>query len=162
MTPTEIAFARVRAEEALAQPPKFKRIERPIAIGDRVASFIIPLELLPTSNRTGRVANAAAWMRARLKKNLFAVMWRQCQRFERPLSGRPLVHCVRFSSTEPDAYNDGFKAAIDILCARTDRHPNRLNIIVDDRPACVDVRQWWEHAKRGEGFGLIEVWRGAE
>lgn len=47
---------------------------------------------------------------------------------------------------------------IDILCARTAKRPKRLNIIVDDKPACADVRQHWEPAKQGQGFGLIEIW----
>lgn len=161
MTTLSIDTLRLRAESALSRPPPIERIERPIPEGYRVASFIIPISLLPTSNQTGRIAGSMPWARTKLKNNLFQVMWAQCRRFDQPLKGRPQVHCVRFSSSEPDAYSDWAKLAIDILCARTEKRPKRLNIIVDDRPACVEVRQWWEPAPRGEGFAMISVYEGA-
>jgi hypothetical protein len=159
--------ALARADAILSRPPARTHIERVRPAGGLVCRFALPLDLLRPQNRT---RHAQPWMQAKVKKALFLRMLVQLGGLARdvPLRGRPLVRCVRFSSVEPDAYNDGFKAAIDVLCAippRTTvaklagkRAPKRLNVIADDKPTATRVVQWWEPAPRGKGFGLIEVW----
>jgi hypothetical protein len=67
-----------------------------------------------------------------------------------PLSGRPQVLAVRFSSVESDPYCDFGKIPVDCL--------KKLGLIVDDRGSCIELRQWWEPAAPKRGFVLVEVW----
>lgn len=155
------------ADAALAKPPARPHIERPEPKGERVARFVVPLELCRPGNPRGY---AKPWMHERVKKALWLRMLVQVggKPWDAPLGGRPHVRCIRFSSVEPDAFADSFKAAVDILCSTSSkgakrrvagkREPRRLNIIADDRPALVKQTQHWEPAPRGQGFALIEVW----
>ena len=146
-----------RAESYLMAPPALARIVRPEAHGNRVARFVLPLELCKPQNRKRMDQPWAA------KKYLDAVaqaMAVQVRPWRSPLQGRPHVHCVRFSSVEPDPYSDWAKVAVDVLCAPCKRNTNRLNIIADDAPRHAEVVQWWEPAPRGDGFVYIEVWTG--
>lgn len=146
-----------RAESILSAPPELERIERPRWGGDRVARFVLQLELCKPQNRKRGTPSWAA------KKHLDAVtqaMAIQVRPWRAVLPGRPQVRCVRFSSTEPDAFSDWAKVAVDVLCAPTKRNANRLNIIQDDAPKFADVKQWWEPAKQGHGFVYIAVWTG--
>lgn len=147
------------AADAFAFPPPREHIVRPDPVGRRVASFVLPLDVLRPQNRT---RHAQPWAMAKVKKACFAIMLAQigvvCGSGRKPLPGRPQVLCTRFSSVEPDAFSDGFKVAVDRLCPG----PQGLGIIADDRPACIDLRQWWEPAPRRKGFGLIRVFTGAE
>jgi hypothetical protein len=92
-------------------------------------------------------------MAASVKSSLQKTMLLQFgRRRNEPLPGRPMVRCIRFSSSEPDRYNDGFKFAVDRLV--------ELRLIADDRPAACDLHQLWEYAPPKQGFGLIEVFTG--
>ena len=158
--------ALAQADATLSRPPARPHIERVKPAGALVCRFALPLDLCQPQNRT---RHAQPWALGKLKTTLYLSMLIQNGGRARssPLHGRPLVRCVRFSSVEPDAFNDGFKAAIDVLCAIPPmtraaiagrRNPKRLNVILDDRPTCARVVQWWEPAPRGKGFALIEVW----
>ena len=151
-------LALATADEIMSRPPALARIVRPVGVGVRVARFALPLDLCQTTNRT---RGAAGWAQKRTKHRLAFLMGAQCRRFDAPLGGVPQVLCVRFSSSEPDAYSDFAKAAVDILCLPTARAPNRLGIIVDDKPSRATVVQWWEPAKKNQGFVVIEVWSGS-
>jgi hypothetical protein len=150
------------ADRTLSAPPARSHIVRPVPRGDLVARFALPLELCRPQNR--RDGAGPAWALAKTKAQLAQVMatqWlRQRGGIETPLTGRPQVLCLRFSSVEPDGYADWAKAAVDILTSRGRGH--RLGIIVDDRPSCADVVQWWEPAKPGAGGVLVQVFRGEE
>ena len=129
--------------------PSLGHTPRVEPIGNLVERFLLPLSLIQPQNRT----HGKTWMLGRMKSECLAVMRSQLvTRPTSPLSGRPQVLCVRFSTTEPDRYNDGFKVAVDRL--------KDFGIIVDDSPRCIDLHHWWERAGRGQGFGLIEVWSG--
>jgi hypothetical protein len=146
-----------RAETTLAAPPALDRIVRPVAIGDRVARFVLPLEMCKPQNRKGKIAG---WAAVKDRKVVAQAMAVQVRPWGSPLRGRPQVLCVRFSNVEPDPYSDWAKVAVDVLCAPTKRCTDRLNIIVDDAPRHAQVVQWWEPEKRGDGFVYIEVWTG--
>jgi len=88
-----------------------------------------------------------------------------------PVSERPQVICVRFSTHETDPYSDWAKAAVDML--RMWRHRRHkigpkvvvtkirgLGFLAEDSGRHVDLHQHWEPAKRGQGFVYIEVWTG--
>lgn len=143
------------AADAFAFPPPLPHIVRPEPVGRLVASFVLPLDVLRPQNRT---RHAAGWALAKVKRECHMRMLGQVGPVQAPLPGRPMVLCTRFSSVEPDAFNDGFKVAVDRLCPG----PMGLGIIADDKPACVDLRQWWEPAPRGKGFGLVRVFTGTE
>ena len=139
-----------RSMAALGQPPLREHIERPQIYGQCRFRFALPLSLLQPQNRTRQ---AQPWKMAKLKKECLSLMRAQLStRLELPLPGRPQVLCVRFSSVEPDKYNDGFKIAVDRLV--------EMGLLVDDRPTAVDLHQWWEPAPPKCGFGVIEVWSG--
>jgi hypothetical protein len=146
-----------RAEALLSVPPTIARIERPEPRGNRVARFVLPLELCKPQNRK---RGAKPWA---AKKHLDAVahaMAIQVRPWGEALGGRPQVRCVRFSSVEPDPYADWAKVAVDVLCAPNKRNRDRLNIIQDDAPKHAEIRQWWEPAPAKQGFVYIEVWTG--
>jgi hypothetical protein len=117
--------------------------------GNLVERFLLPLSLVQPQNRT----HGKTWMLGQMKSQCLSVMRAQLvTRAKSPLPGRPQVLCVRFSTTEPDKYNDGFKVAVDRL--------KDFGLIEDDSPRCIDLQMWWEKAPRGQGFGLIELWTG--
>lgn len=155
-TPFDRHAAIAWAEEALGRPPAHAHIVRVAGKGTRLERFVLPLDLCQPQNRT---RGGAAWMIAKLKRGtLLELAVQAARRYREPVGGRPLVRCIRFSCVEPDRFNDGAKIAIDALCARTERAPNRLGVIRDDRPRDAQIEQWWEPAPRGRGFVLIEVW----
>jgi len=145
------------ADQALSAPPAKPWIRRPVPAGSRVARFVLPLELLQPTNRTGRLAAAQPWRRAKDKAAVWLAMRAQCLPWDAPLPGRPQVLCVRFTSVPTDHYADWAKLAVDVLCARKEGSLRRLGIIVDDRPSAADVVQWCEPAPGGKRFCLIEV-----
>lgn len=147
--------ALMRAESVLSEPPAIARIVRPVPRGQRVARFVLPLELCKSFNQLGRAGTASqGWALGKLKKDAFALMLAQHRRIERtPLSGRPQVVCVRFSSVEPDHDNGWSKNPVDRLRVGH----NGLGIIVDDKPKHIELCTRWEPGKRGEGFVYIEV-----
>ncbi len=150
-----------RAEDTFAFPPTKPHIERPEPQGQLVATFVLPLELCPTTNLT---RHGQVWKLKKLKTQVYAMLWSQWvhHRAERvdvriPLPGRPQVLCTRFVAGEgPDAYSDWAKIAVDKLCVG----PERLGILVDDKPSCVDLRQWSEPAPRNAGFCLFRIYSG--
>ncbi len=160
-----------RADVILALPPAAPHIRRVDGVGFVVQRFVLPLELCRPQNRT---RHAQPWMMGKLKRDVFACLAAQAGPYARlePLEGRPMVRCIRFSSVEPDAMNDGFKVALDTLCVspppvtktgklRKRAPAMRLGFFQDDAPRFIDLHSWWERAPKGEGFGLIEIWSGA-
>lgn len=146
-----------RADEVLSKPPLIARIVRPEPRGALVARFALPLELCPTGNRT---RHTMAWMHARDKAQLFARMLPQMGgrlRSDAVLPGRPQVLCLRLSAVEPDRYSDWAKRPVDLLCVPTGRRKKGFGFLRDDRPSDAEVVQFWEPAKRGEGFVYIEI-----
>lgn len=143
------------AQRILSEPPALPHIERPVARGEIVKCFALPLELCKPFNRLSRAGTASAgWALGKLKKDALALMLAQNRGIERaPLSGRPQVLCVRFSSVEPDHESGWCKNPVDRLRVGA----NGLGIIVDDKPKCIELRTWWEPAKRGDGFCYLEV-----
>ena len=114
----------------------------------------------------------ADWQHASLKEKLFKLMAMQEMAFRRRvrcpsvLQGRPMVFCVRFSSSVPDSVTDLAKEAIDKLCQDAIRknprtgnvtHIQRLGYLKDDSPRWVEIRQWTEKVPPGEGFVLIDI-----
>lgn len=149
-----IADALNRADTILAAPPARDHLVRTKPVGFLVQRFVLPLELCLPQNRT---RHGSAWMLGKVKEQLGLLMFAQARGGRsKPLDGRPYVRCVRFSSSEPDKYNDGFKAAVDRLTAKRDG----LGYLRDDRPSDCEVDQSWEYAPPKQGFGLVEVWTG--
>lgn len=149
--PLSVTELAQRAFAIMGSPPARDFIVRVEPEGDFVARFVLPLQLVQPQNRT----HGKTWLLGKLKSQCLLAMRAQLrERRDEPLPGRPQVLCVRFSSRAPDKYNDGFKCAIDRL--------RDLKLIVDDAPEMADVHQWWEATKVGEGFGLIEVFSGAQ
>lgn len=149
--------ALARAESVLSEPPAVSRIQRPERRGELVQRFVLPLTLCPTTNRT---RHTIAWQHARDKAHLLTCLRSQMRgllRAEAPLPGRPQVLCMRLSTVEPDVYSDWAKRAVDALCVPAARRKDGLGFLRDDRPKDIELVQWWEPAKRGEGFVYIEI-----
>lgn len=149
-------WALTRAREVLREPPTVARVQRPARLGDIVQRFALPLELCPTTNRT---RHSRPGQHEKTKEQLLALMREQCQVFgtREPLAGRPQVRCLRLSGTEPDAYSDWAKMAVDMLCVPAARRTEGLGFLRDDRPKDIELVQWWEPAKRGNGLVYIEI-----
>jgi hypothetical protein len=148
--PFSVRDALSRSLLAMDQPPLAAHIERPKPEGQCLMRFALPLSLLPTGNA---MRHGQPWKLAKLKSQCLSLMRAQLPtRLELPLPGRPQVLCVRFSSVEPDKYNDGFKVAVDCLV--------KMGLLVDDAPRFVDLHQWWEPMAPKAGFGVVEVWSG--
>lgn len=147
--------ALVRAQGVLSEPPAIARIQRPVPKGERVARFVLPLELCPTTNRT---RHSRPGQHAKTKAQILALMRAQARLIvAQPLAGRPQVVCLRLSSTEPDAYSDWAKMAVDALCVALGRRKDGLGYLRDDAPKDAEIVQYWEPAKRGEGLVYIEI-----
>jgi hypothetical protein len=155
--------ALAQADAILATGPGRPHIERPARAAPLVVRFALPLELARNQDSLRR---AQPWLRAEIRAAALTLMEAQhaaqtgLLRRPAPLEGRPAVLACRFSSTEPDAYADGAKQAIDCLLPARYRKGSLvpgLGVIVDDRPSACRVVQWWEPAKRGEGFLYLEV-----
>ena len=154
----------LRRADLILESPCQGHLPRVAGRGSLVHRFVLPLALMPTTNnRFGQ----KAWALAAMKDRVFRMMHLQHPRIRpEPLQGRPLVRLVRFSTTEPDAFADWAKMAVDCLCVP--RQPKRpggrrklgLGFLQDDAPRFVEIASWWERAKQGEGLVLIEVWTG--
>lgn len=144
------------ARRVLEQPPKLPHVERPRRRGDLVQAFSLPLSVCPTTNRT---RHTRPGQQEKLKRQILGLLQVQARSFRtrEPLPGRPQVLCLRLSSTEPDAYSDWAKLAVDALCVPAGRRKDGMGYLRDDRPKDADVKQWWEPAKRGQGLVYIEV-----
>jgi hypothetical protein len=142
------------AESLLARPPAEPWITRPEPHGEIVARFVLPLELCQPQNRT---RHGQSWQLGKLKRDVYLCLLAQNGPQRAPLPGRPQVLCLRLSSGPCDAYADWAKHAIDALCVPKGRRTHGLGYLRDDGPRDIDLQQWWEPAKRGEGFCYIEI-----
>lgn len=150
------ADCRNRARATLESPPARSHVVRVEPVGVLVASFVLPLDLCPTLNA---YAQMKPWQRQKLKGPLLLVMHSQLRdRPRAPLSGRPFVRAIRFSSVEVDRDSGWGKLAIDRL---TPKHAG-LGLIEDDRPSKLDLQAWWEPAPPSKGFCVVEVFTGSE
>jgi hypothetical protein len=152
--------------------------------GTLVQRFVLPLDLCKTTNallsmmqsrprKDGQKAFSPARQAKALEEKVFRMMWVQCPQIRAtPLSGRPQVRMVRFSSVEPDDGADGLKLARDLL--RPAKSPvfdprtrklkggrKGFGFIVDDAPRFIETSRWWEKVPPGKGLGLLEIWSGA-
>lgn len=148
-----------RALRTLSLPPAKPWIERPQFNGEVIARFVLPNELCQPQNAK---RDSQIWRRQKDRVTIQSQMVLQCRPRPEPLTGRPQVLCVRFSSVEPDKYSDWCKVPVDVLCRKRVDRVQRLNIIHDDAPRYADVWQWWEPAPKDEGFVFIEVRTGLE
>ena len=144
------------ARLALDRPPEMEHIERHSRRGSLVARFVLPLSLCQPLNRLSRAGTASAgWALGQMKRDALTLMKVQLggKLPKEPLTGRPQVLCVRFSSVEPDHETGWCKNPVDRLRVGT----MGLGFLVDDAPRFVELRTWWEPAKRGCGFVFCEV-----
>jgi hypothetical protein len=159
-----------RADAILSAPPASQYTERHAGRGKLVVRFALPLELAKPANST---RHAKGWMMARHRADVLDAMRAQW-RFKRepidvtlPLPGRPMIRCIRFSSTDPDATAAWWKTCVDVLLLTRTRRTRRgihvvdgIGLLADDRPGVLETRAWHEAVPRGHGFALIEVWTG--
>lgn len=165
MTPKWIGIPKARdlAAATLAQPPRHEHSARLLAPpGELVWTGVAPLEYCPPINRT---QHEKPWASARRKLGLYQMLLAQHYGRPRaePLPGRPVVHCTRFSSIEPDTGQAWEKAALDAITPPWQRGSRRhlgLCFLADDRPSCVLMQSWWEYVRPGHGFVLVRVYRG--
>ena len=150
-----VADKRNRASAILAAPPAKAHIVRTEPVGFLVARFVLPLELCVPLNR---FAELQGYARKRIKGTaaLLMLMQRGFERAPQPLSGRPMVRAVRFSSVEVDRDSGWCKVPVDRLTAAH----GGLGLIEDDKPSKLDLACWWEPALPKAGFVLIELYTG--
>lgn len=175
----DIVAARIRHAEAESKQHPIERIKRIEPRGMLIAQFFFALDQLKPRDRTRK---EQGWQAKKARDEVLQTMRLQFEyvAFPRPLEGRPLVRCIRYSTTEPDAMAGWAKVAVDCLQpggVRTKKravaHPyghtvsiskqvpfGGLGIIRNDRPSDCEVVEWWEPAKRNQGFCVVEVWTG--
>ena len=123
---------------------------------ERHCRVVLPLDLCPPSNRT---RHTQRWQHAAEKEALWKAMASQVLPRRAALVGRPIVHCVRHSSVQPDRWSDWAKRPVDMLCCPRGRaRTHRLGYLVDDSPKHAEVVQEWVYAPPGDGRVVIEVW----
>jgi len=172
ITAPSIAACLDHADRTLAGPPRKVWIERVPGVGEMLARFVVqPLDLCKTTNQLERLPR---WQKGKVAREIEEYIAPQLVHLRSgrlPLLGRPMIRAIRFSSREPDRTTDWSKIPIDVLSVRNARQRARqratsgrraqgLGIIVDDRPACLDLRTWWEYAPAGRAFGYFEIWTG--
>jgi hypothetical protein len=157
-----------RHEATQAGLPASRAVRRPIPRGRRVAVFVIPLELCKPQDAR---RHAPGWLLAADRTRILG-QWLRPQWLLQPLrpveiplrsSSRPQVLCCRYSTTEPDAMANWCKQAVDCLQpggVRRGKPFHGIGLIRSDKPSECEVVEWWEPAKRGEGFCAVEVWSG--
>lgn len=185
LTPDQIAHCLAVADETLRLPPRWPWTERHDGRGHLLLRFVLPLELVPTSN-VG-VRHRQSWALAKERQSVLACMAPQLLRqsetlgircaacsdgrsvrpmWPAPREGRPMLRAIRFSSRQPDDTAAWWKVPGDVLLGprrlRSGRHVAGFGVLVADDPRHLETRAWGEYAARGEGFALIEIWSGAE
>lgn len=155
-----IAKSLRHARETLTNPPAERWIDRGDPAGEKVCEFVLPLEFCKPFNRVGRAGTAnQRWLHKKIKDSAYQTMWAQNGGVAKePLSGRPHVACVRFSSVASDADSGWTKNPVDRL--RVGK--NGLGIIKDDKRKDIKLMSWWERAPRGAGFVYVAVFTGEE
>ena len=153
-----VSSALAYASKTLSEPPKWEHVERVAGVGELVARFVLPLELCQTSNARMRGGLKQRFAEAAIKRKTYELMRIQNggRNFDSPLSGRPQVLAVRFSSREADATSDWSKSCVDRLLVVK----NGLGLLRDDSPKWASVKTWCEHAEAGKGFVLLMVFSG--
>jgi len=179
------------ADSVLALPPSRPWIERHPGRGRVVLRFALTLAMAAPQNRS---RHAQGWQMARERSSVLSAMagqlaWQVTVRgpdgvfavpmqlgwckhgrgiiptWPAPLTGRPMVRAIRFSSVAPDPTAAWHKCAIDCLRVprqRAGKLVPGLGVLVDDRPALLELREWHEPAPKGQGGAIIEVWTGEE
>ena len=165
-------------QSTLAAPPAHERVQRRAPDGELVARWLLPLDMAPGVNSlNGRTG----WQKGAARSRCIKEMLRQVGgvRPAAPLSGRPHVRVVRFSSVEPDGDNAFSKLPLDALLVdkpkrpkgmpeviwhqvRPTLKPKKLCYLVDDSPKHIDLFVGWEPAPPGKGCVLVEVWTGRQ
>ena len=148
-----------------------------------VVAFLLPLELCKPRNR---LRKEQAWQAASDRKKVLDELtmqwWVHCNTMgleSLPISGRPIVNCIRYSIREPDSTAGWGKLVVDCLQTGGERRITRtissrglkrrvivvkryhgLGLIRSDRPSDCEVSEWWEPAPQGKGGCVFEVWKG--
>jgi hypothetical protein len=149
--PFSFREALASADETCALAPFWSFTERHKPKGSLAYRAAIPLRLAPTGNT---MRHAQGYALGKLKSECLLLMRAQLStRPTSPLSGRPQVLAIRFSSRAPDGYADFGKIPVDCLV--------KLGVIRDDNQGAIELRQWCEKGPRSGGFVVIEVHTGA-
>jgi hypothetical protein len=113
-----------------------------------VCRFVLPARLAPTLNVYSRMHWAR---RSKLKKECLTRMLAQAGGFAtKPLEGKPEVHVIRWTTSQPDKDAAYSKVPLDCLKVK-----GGLGFLVDDSPEHCTVRCAWE--RRAENVCVIEV-----
>lgn len=141
-------------KKQIATDPLIRKSKK--ELGALRGQFYLPLELAPPLNKFAEMPN---WLRHKLKRQTLQIMFTQYGgRARSPISGRPVVYTVRFSSKKPDASCGWHKIAIDRLSIK---HQG-LGLLIDDNPDYLELHETWRKAPPGSGFIYLEVWSGNE
>lgn len=133
-------------------------------VGALVWDCVVPAEWCPPGNTRDKLH----WSKAhRMKENMRSVMrradvaQRDCDRWRgvvvpRPLTGRPVVECLRYTPRRTDPRSNWDKFPVDALtpykCIQTKDGPKTfgcLGLIRDDSGDHIDLRAEWRKSKLG-------------
>jgi len=143
-------------------------IQRADPVGERVASFVLPLDYCPPLN----VLTRKHWtFKGKLHDKVFSMLVGQhgFQRPNAPLGGRPLVRFVRFSVTlRQDRDASWTKVPLDVLVptkthsrgAQGNTIKQGMGFIRDDNQRAIDLQAWWEPGDSRHQFVYLDIWTG--
>lgn len=136
-----------KAKAALVD--RCRHIERYAPVGELCARFVLPLELCPRYNDLLRRHFGA---KSTLGRKVITSLQSQGAS-PVPLSGRPLVRFVRFSTRAPDRDSSWTKVPLDALV--------KTGMIADDNDNAINLRAWWEPATLKTQCVYLDIWTGA-
>jgi hypothetical protein len=124
------------------------------------ARFVVPELYCPPGNRR----DSMHWSRAaELRKRCYRYMLEQ-HNFrirDEPLTGKPVVVCVRFTSTPTDTRSNWDKFPVDSLRVPRvvgQKHWLGLGYINDDGPNDIDLHAWCAKGPVNGGFVYVRVY----
>lgn len=123
---------------------------------------VLPLELCPTMNELLRLHFGA---KSSIQKKTLNAIWTQnrCKLWARPLSGRPLVRCIRFTPRATDEDASFTKVPLDVLTTGVrGGGPHHLGVIQDDNREAIETRTWWEPSPTNMQFVYLDISGGRE
>ncbi len=118
---------------------------------------VLPIELCPTMNELLRLHfGAKTSIQAKALKAIFTQ--NRCKQWAKPITGRPLVRCIRFTTRPTDGDASWTKVPLDVLTTGIrGGGPHHLGVIEDDNREAIEDRAWWEPSVPNMQFVYLDV-----
>lgn len=147
-----------KGAKAIANAERLGRlVERHELRGPVHLRAVLPIEFCPRMNELLRLHFGAA---SSLKEKTIKAIFQQnrCQQWAKPITGRPLVRFVRFTTKAPDDDSSWTKSPLDVLTTGIrGGGPHHLGVVEDDNREAIELRAWWEPSVPNMQFVYLDV-----